>query len=574
MAGLDNDRRAAIRREEIGLVSQAGNLLERRSARENVALPATYTAMDAAHRRQRADNLLRSLGLAARREHKPTELSGGERQRIALARALMNEPRVVLADEPTGALDTNQQAVLLKWFADLAQRGHAVLIASHDATVATAATRRVEMRNGRITSDTGAAGTEQSRIQQRAERLGAVKLWTGLARAARAAVGSLLTTPLYSTVGVLSVGLGVGCMTSVLGVAEGAYEATRQFIGRLGADRISISGLSVVLTPRDADAIGHEVPHIRATVPALFGSYDIQYQDRRVNAEVSAERGVEVPEFMYEPYPVERGILLSQRDQDRGNPVIVIGPKLRQGLFAPDTDPIGETVLVGGVPFQVKAVLAPHPIRHGPAYASSPVREVRSAWVPFRAAADLLFPQDARVSIDAYVDDASHAEAAARDIRDLLFRRHGQDGVSLLVHAQMLGLSRNLQRQEYLVLGGIGAVALIVSGLGVMASMLAAIRARRSEIGLRAAVGARRRDIIGQFLIEAAVVGIVGAMGGMAMAWVAGPAVGKLFDVPVAFAPWFLPAVSGVAVLVGVTAAVVPAIQAAGMDPVRAMGAD
>jgi len=254
--------------------------------------------------------------------------------------------------------------------------------------------------------------------------------------------------------------------------------------------------------------------------------------------------------------------------------VIVIGPKLREGLFAPNADPIGETVLVSGVPFQVKAVLAPHPIRHGPAYASSPVREVRTAWVPFRAASDLLFPQDARVSIDAYVDDPLHAEAAARDIRDLLFRRHGQDGVSLLVHAGMLSLSRNLQRQEYLVLGGIGAVALVVSGLGVMASMLATIGPRSREIGLRVAVGARRRDIIGQFLIEAAVVGIVGATGGMAIGWVAGPAVGRLFDMPVAFAPWFLPIVLAVAMLVGVAAAVLPALRAAGMDPVRAMGAD
>ncbi|MDE0039282.1 MAG: ATP-binding cassette domain-containing protein [Gammaproteobacteria bacterium] len=340
VAGLDNDRRAAIRREEIGLVSQAGNLLERRSARENVALPATYTAMDAVHRRQRADNLLRSLGLAARREHKPTELSGGERQRIALARALMNEPRVVLADEPTGALDTNQQAVLLKLFADLAQRGHAVLIASHDAT------RRDAQRTHQVRYWSGRYRAVANPTARRTTRRG--EIVDGLARAARAAVGSLLTTPLCSTLSVLSVGLGVGCMTSVLGVAEGAYEATRQFIGRLGADRISISGLSVVLTSRDADAISHEVPHIRATVPALFGSYDIQYQDRRVDAEVSAERGVEVPEFMYEPYPVERGILLSQRDQDRGDPVIVIGPKLRQGLFAPDRDPIGETALVGG----------------------------------------------------------------------------------------------------------------------------------------------------------------------------------------------------------------------------------
>ena len=574
VAGLDSGRRAAIRREEIGFVFQAGNLLERRSARENVELPAAYTATDAVRRRQRADNLLDSLGLASRREHKATELSGGERQRVALARALMNEPRVVLADEPTGALDTKQQADLLGLFADLARRGHAVLIVSHDANVAAASRRRIEMRNGRIVSDSGAAGTDQSRLQQRVKRLGAVKLWAGVARDVRAAVGSLLTTPLCSTLGVLSVALGVGCMTAVLGVAEGVYEASRQFVGRLGADRISVSGLSVALTPSDADANAQEVPHIRAAIPALSGVYDIQYRDRRVDAEVIAERGVEVPEFMYEPYPVERGILLSQRDQDRGDAVMVIGPKLREGLFAPDADPIGETVLVGGVPFQVKAVLAPHPIRHGPPYASSPVREVRTAWVPFRAASDLLFPPDARVFIDAYVDDALHAEVAARDIRDLLIRRHGQDGVSLLVHAEMLGVSRNLQRQDYLVLGGIGAVALIVSGLGVMASMLAAIGPRSKEIGLRVAVGARRRDIIGQFLSEAAVVGIVGALGGMAIAWVAGPAVATLFDTPVAFTAWFLPAVSAVAMLVGVAAGVQPAFRAAGMDPVHAMGTD
>src|SRR5213075_1152600 len=152
---LDRDQLADIRNRKLGFVFQSFNLLPRTSARENVELPLLYTRhrLTNAQLRERADRVLASVGLKGREEHHPSQLSGGQQQRVAIARALINDPEVLLADEPTGNLDSRTSVEVMEIFQSLNEKGITIIMVTHEADIAAYARRNVIMRDGRILSD-------------------------------------------------------------------------------------------------------------------------------------------------------------------------------------------------------------------------------------------------------------------------------------------------------------------------------------------------------------------------------------------------------------------------------------
>src|SRR6266480_328585 len=155
VSGLDRDRLADIRNRKIGFVFQNFNLLPRTSARENVELPLLYSAqrLTNAQLREKADRVLASVGLGGREDHHPSQLSGGQQQRVAIARALINDPEVVLADEPTGNLDSRTSVEIMGIFQQLNQRGITIIMVTHEQDIAAYAQRNVMMRDGMILKD-------------------------------------------------------------------------------------------------------------------------------------------------------------------------------------------------------------------------------------------------------------------------------------------------------------------------------------------------------------------------------------------------------------------------------------
>jgi putative ABC transport system ATP-binding protein len=160
VAEMDDDELAAIRNREIGFVFQTFNLLPRSTSLRNVELPLIYAGIDPETREERAARALTDVGLGDRLEHKPNELSGGQRQRVAIARALVNNPSIILADEPTGNLDSKTGEEIMQLFEELHQKGHTIILVTHERDIAAHARRTVHLRDGLVESDENAAPSD------------------------------------------------------------------------------------------------------------------------------------------------------------------------------------------------------------------------------------------------------------------------------------------------------------------------------------------------------------------------------------------------------------------------------
>jgi putative ABC transport system ATP-binding protein len=153
VAGLEDDRLADLRNKEIGFVFQTFQLLPRATAHANVELPLVYRGISRRERRARAEAALAAVGLANRMHHKPNELSGGQRQRVAIARALVGDPSILLADEPTGNLDSQTGEEIIRLFGELHARGHTIILVTHEPKLAARCPRAIRLSDGRVVGD-------------------------------------------------------------------------------------------------------------------------------------------------------------------------------------------------------------------------------------------------------------------------------------------------------------------------------------------------------------------------------------------------------------------------------------
>ena len=227
VSGFERDELARLRREAFGFVFQSYNLIGTASALENVEVPAVYSGMPPAERDTRAKELLGSLGLGERLQHRPSQLSGGQQQRVSIARALMNGGRIVLADEPTGALDSKSGVEVMALLQDLSRRGHTVILITHAREIAAQAKRIIEIKDGRIVSDSGpqlpAAATAQRTVAQTHDEGGASFLG-GAFEAAKTAVRALRANLFRTVLTLLGIVIGVASVIAMLAIGDGAKQ--------------------------------------------------------------------------------------------------------------------------------------------------------------------------------------------------------------------------------------------------------------------------------------------------------------------------------------------------------------
>ena len=578
---LSDDALASIRRQHVGFVFQSQNLIDTASVMANIELPAAYAGIARSARSQRATELLASLGISHRAEHLPTELSGGERQRVAIARALMNSPQMLLFDEPTAALDPEQGRMIVAALNDLAATDRTVVMVSHDPSVIARADRLVELVDGRVVADTRVKHRRSTAPTEVPDRIDP-RCISVAGHAIRDGWGSLRARPWRSILAMVGVALGIWVVTVAVGLAEGAYRQSAERLARIGADMIAVRGATddpnvepVRLSQDDAQAMAKGVANVSRTTPRLSKRMWIEYRDKRLHANVTASTEARPIAGDGIAWPLAKGVFLDGVDNPPAQ-VAVIGPTLQRGLFG-EVDPLGEQVAIQGLPFEVIGVLAAHPSNAElkdvpPALRAGLLASMESiVHVPFTTARELLFGADGVDLITVVVTNPLYLEQTAAAVRDLLIRRHGREGFLMQHSAELLAAYREAGEQRSLVVGVIGGVALLVGGTGVMVLMLTSIKERTREVGIRMAVGARRRDIERQFLFEAMTVSVAGGVLGITLWLVSAPFLAAFLTTPVDFAGWFvLPAVASAA-LAGIGFGVLPARRASGLDPVAAL---
>jgi macrolide transport system ATP-binding/permease protein len=575
VAELDRDELARLRREAFGFVFQSYNLIGTATATENVEIPAIYAGVSPAERHKRAEQLLTSLGLGERLGHRPNQLSGGQQQRVSIARALTNGGRIILADEPTGALDSKSGEELMALLETLAGEGHTVILITHDRNVASHARRIIELRDGVVVSDSGPDLKRVASADSLAPlQASAGPLLSGLPEAMRMAARALRANIFRTVLTLLGIVIGVGSVVSMMAIGEGAKQAVVQQIGSMGTNLLLVrpggrnmrgyNGPVATLTPEDADAIAG-LPNVSAAVPEITGGAtarlgDVDYQTQ-VDATTADYTGVR-------SWPVADGVFFGDADQKSYAAVAILGQTVVGNLLPDGGDPIGRYVLVNNVPFQVIGVMSVK----GANAAGSDSDDV--IFIPLSTGMLRIFGQRYVRSITVAVDDVSQIDAVQDRVTALLTARHNNNEDFFIRNmAEVLQTATSAQNTLTLLLASVAAISLLVGGIGVMNIMLVSVTERTREIGIRMATGARMRDILQQFLAEATAVSALGGVVGVILGLSAG-ALLKALGTPVAYTLAPVAIAFTCAVGTGLVFGFAPAMKAARLDPVAALASE
>jgi macrolide transport system ATP-binding/permease protein len=619
---LSRAQLAQLRGSRIGFVFQSFNLLPRASALDNVRMPAAYSAdrRSLRHVLHRSRELLDMVGLGARLDHSPAKLSGGEQQRVAISRALVNQPRMLLADEPTGNLDSRTGKEILDLFRRLnAEQGITVLLVTHDAEVAHCADRIIRLVDGRIVEDVRTAESPELAAATAPDNRTAARPLRRARNGFRVAVGAvriamqaLRRNVMRTMLTMLGVIIGVAAVITMMEMSQGASEAIQITVTNMGANTLVVSpgaptGASAfgdrtdTLTPEDAEAIERECPAVVYAAPIVGARGQIVYGNRSwtpIYLTGSTGAFLKIRNWT----ELDLGRPFTEREVLSGSKVCLLGRTVVRQLFG-ERNPIGEEIRVKNVPFTVIGVLSEKgadllgtdqddilfapwtTVQYrlsGSGLPSIPMRwRDMSHSLPGPTLAERLPGNRQRIrdeSIQRIMVKATAPEAipvASRQITQLLQERHRLEGdLTDFQIYDMAEVSNALERTIQMLSGlgvSIAAISLIVGGVGIMNIMLVSVTERTREIGLRMAVGADARDILRQFLVEAVVLCMVGGFIGILVGRGGSILVGSIMGWPAQTSPGAAAIAVAVSVTVGITFGYYPAWKASRLNPIDAL---
>ncbi|WP_420223487.1 ABC transporter permease [Pigmentiphaga litoralis] len=585
VAALDADALAWLRREAFGFVFQGYHLIASESASENVQVPAIYAGMPEADRAARATALLGRLGLADRQGNRPNQLSGGQQQRVSIARALMNGGRILLADEPTGALDTRSGAEVMALLHELADAGHTIILITHDRDVAAQARRVIEIRDGLIVADSNEAVADHPSVRSPARQntlpgldlrhaatASGASLKADLREALRTAWRGMRMNRGRTGLTLLGIIIGVASVIVMLAIGEGARQKVVEQMGAMGTTIMYLNsqppatgGPTGQLTPDDLEAV-EALPEIRRVMPVIGDPITV----RRGNAERQIyvfAANQDMPAIHH--WKLASGRYFTEAEDRALAPLVVLGMGAKNHFFGDTPDPLGRQLLIGNSPFEVIGVLT----ERGADSGSQDYDDM--VFIPYRSGRARVY--QAQTQPDYVVVEAMSSQdvlPAEHAMNELLTARHGgRKDFAIGNAAARLQAEAATRSSMTMMLGLIAAVSLLVGGIGVMNVMLMTVRERTREIGIRVATGARQRDILRQFLTEAVLLTVTGGIIGL----VAGLAVGAVLialGMPLVFSVLAMLGAFLCAVVTGLLFGYMPARTAARLDPVIALAGE
>ncbi|MFD1259286.1 MacB family efflux pump subunit [Entomomonas asaccharolytica] len=573
---MDNNELAKMRSKKFGFIFQRYNLLSTLTAENNVALPAVYLGLDYNQRSKRAKEILTSLGLNDKTQNKPNELSGGQQQRVSIARALMNGGEIILADEPTGALDSKSGEMVMEILQDLHKQGHTIILVTHDAHIANFANRVIEIKDGIIVSDQRKADdivkTEAAKPSK--ERNSLMFYKDQFVESFKMSVQAIIAHKMRSMLTMLGIIIGIASVVSVVALGRGSQEKILTDINSMGTNTINIypgkgfgdmrSGRVKTLTVDDSDVLAKQ-SYLTSSTPVSSASGVLVYGNISVNGQLS---GVSEQYFDVKGLEIAQGRFFNKQDVQNNSSVVVIDPNTQKKLFTNGENPIGKIVVLNKKPLEIIGVTKEQQTVFGNS-------DSLNLWSPYTTVMNKITGQRYISSITVKVRDDISSQVAEKNLTKLLTVKHGTQDFFTQNTDSIKQTIESTTNTMTLLISCIALISLVVGGIGVMNIMLVSVTERTKEIGIRMAIGARQHNILEQFLIEAVLICLIGGLLGISLSYLIGFVFNYLVTgFAMSFSASSIVLALGCSSLIGIVFGFMPARNASQLNPIEALSRD
>lgn len=562
---LSPDQLSDLRQRQFGFIFQRYNLLSALNATDNVALPAVYAGVSAQDRKDRAKQLLAKLALEDKTEHRPNQLSGGQQQRVSIARALMNGGEVILADEPTGALDSQSGKMVLEILQSLHNEGHTLIMVTHDPGIAAHAHRIIEIRDGEIIRDERKQPLKKS--ESFASKTTKNRFFVQIMEAFKMAGGAIVAHKMRALLTMLGIIIGIASVISVVALGKGSQEQILSNINSLGTNTMDImngtgfgdrrANVNRNLTISDAEMLAQQ-NFVESTTPNSSRSGTIIYRNQAVSGSV---RGVGEQFADVKGLSVTEGRFFTVEEVERAAQVVVIDNYTRKELNL--TRVVGEVILVDKKPLTIIGVAE----QNGNNMSSN-----LTLWTPYTTLMQRISGAKQIDSLTVKIKDDVESQTAEKRITELLTAKHGKKDFFIMNTDTIKQTITSTTNTMTLLISSIALISLIVGGIGVMNIMLVSVTERTKEIGVRMAIGARRQHILQQFLIEAVLICLLGGVLGILLAVLVITGFNSLgADFKMTLSPFSVVVAVVCSTLIGVLFGYIPARNASRLNPITAL---
>lgn len=566
-----SDELATLRREKFGFVFQRYNLIPSLTALGNVALPAVYDGIDKETRDKRASEILDSLELNDKKDNVPNKLSGGQQQRVSIARALMNGGEIILADEPTGALDSKSGLMVMDNLTKLHKKGHTIILVTHDPKVASYANRVIEIKDGKILKD-DAKKDEIYELEsiKKDKKNSFLAFKNSVNESFKMSVGAIFSHKLRSLLTMLGIIIGISSVICVVALGEGSQEKILSSIRSIGTNTITVfPGKSFgdrrvnrvkSLTVSDSDILARQ-PYLDYSTPNTSSTGVLTYKNQSLNGNL---RGGGVDYLEVNGLELELGRPFSDMDVYESNSVVLIDENTKNSFFK-NEDPLGKILFFERQPFKVIGVVKENDTMFGSS-------DVLRAYAPFSTVINKITGDRNIQSITVKVKDNADPQVAEQRLNDLLLAKHGKKDFYTRNSDTIRQTVEATTTTMRILISGVALISLIVGGIGVMNIMLVSVTERTKEIGIRMAVGAKESDILRQFLIEAVLLCVIGGIIGLGIAYAFGFAFNSLgmdFYMKFSLAPAIVALITSS--FIGIIFGFLPARNASRLNPIDAL---